>query len=59
MLVLLHMTLQACSQDFSREMHNFPNLPPPPPNSKSDWQKHLYRRNHALICLLQRQAWVK
>lgn len=34
MLVLLHMTLQVCSQDFSREMHNFPNLPPPPPNSR-------------------------
>ena len=49
---------QGHSQDFSRGTHNFSNLPPPP-NSTFDPQKHSHRHNRALLCLLQRQAWVK
>ena len=50
-------TIQGRSQDFSRGTHNFSH--PPPPRPQFDRQKHSHWHNRALLCLLQRQAWVK
>ena len=41
MLILLHVALQGHSQDFSRGMHNFSNLPPTPTPSLTGRSTHM------------------